>query len=243
MLRLVSCRRLFPLHSSSVQLTNIAMSTASLLLFADSVVILLAARQYAIPFLFMFGAFYFALRYIRSTLREAEYQVRGTKASIVNYCTETAHGSEYIRGFGWQPSSITTAFTLLGHLQTQMNEKLTAERHSKLVADLLSLVGALTVVATVSIVGHTSQGSMGMSLVLLVTYGNSVMRFAETLCLYDSDLEAVGRLRKFIERTPIEERIPDIKLPSKWPGRGDIELIDVTARYRLVFRGFSTLLQ
>jgi ABC-type multidrug transport system fused ATPase/permease subunit len=95
---------------------------------------------------------------------------------------------------------------------------------------IMALVGALT---TLAVQLHTNTGFTGASLVTLMGFGQNITYLVVTYTKLETSLGAIARLKKFTEKVEREDKEEETLEPSQtWPGRGIIDLRNVSASYR-----------
>ena len=79
----------------------------------------------------------------------------------------------------------------------------------------------------------TSRGAIGLSMVNIIGFNNSLSRLINSWTNMETSLGACARLRDFIRDTPEEDYSEDLPAPPKdWPSIGAIEMDSVTATYQ-----------
>jgi ABC-type multidrug transport system fused ATPase/permease subunit len=104
----------------------------------------------------------------------------------------------------------------------------------------LALVSELFVLAVATILvsvalcyrSTTSQNALGLSLLTLIQFGDSIITLLNTWIATETSLGAIARIRSFAENTPVEEDRNSTALPSGCLKRGAIEMVDVTSKYK-----------
>lgn len=107
----------------------------------------------------------------------------------------------------------------------------------KLILDLVVMAMAVIIVATATgLKDHISPGAAGVALTLVLLFNDNLTIMIQFWTLTEISIGAVGRIQRFAEDTPSENRpTSDPAPPSyEWPLQGAIRFEDVTACYRSV---------
>jgi ATP-binding cassette subfamily C (CFTR/MRP) protein 1 len=101
----------------------------------------------------------------------------------------------------------------------------------------MDLIVTVLCVVLVSIVTTWSDafspGSVGVSLVMVVGFNETLGRLIVTWTKLESSVGAVARCKQFITQTEREDDIAPFKTPtSQWLHSGKIEFQDIVAQYR-----------
>lgn len=98
----------------------------------------------------------------------------------------------------------------------------------------------ILVTLAVKITSTTSADAIGLALVSLVGYGESLALLIQYWTNLETSLGAIARLRTYTNETPVEKD-PDqpIVPPRDWPMSGKIELRSLRAKYKSVSIGLT----
>jgi ABC-type multidrug transport system fused ATPase/permease subunit len=109
----------------------------------------------------------------------------------------------------------------------------TIQRWLELAMDCTTLVLAVTLVATTTFYKETTtQAALGLSMLNLVTFSTLLNMVIGAWITMETALGAIARLRSFISTTPVEECRSIVSLPQNWPNAGNVEFVNVTAKYK-----------
>lgn len=75
-----------------------------------------------------------------------------------------------------------------------------------------------------------SAGSVGVSLVIVVGLGETLVLLVTSWTSLETSIGAVARVRRFLFDTPSEDRV-SYDMPANWPHSGKVEFKDVTVSY------------
>ncbi|KAJ3495541.1 hypothetical protein NLG97_g3322 [Lecanicillium saksenae] len=170
--------------------------------------------------------------YVR-TSRQMRHMELETKTPLYNHFTETASGLRHIRALGWRSANMTIGLTRLDTSQKVIYMASSMRRWLGLVVDLLTC-GVCVMLTSMSITHRhdTSVSAIGLSFLILITFGLSLDQFIDSWADLDRSINAFSRLRDFMHDTPTEPDLAPVNLPPNWPQLGAVELRNVTAKYR-----------
>jgi hypothetical protein len=90
------------------------------------------------------------------------------------------------------------------------------------------------VVFAVKLHNQTSGGSTGVALVNVLTCHQHLAGFIQRWTLLETSIGAVSRIRAFALECPVETQQGNLQIPPNWPSKGSIEMVNVSASYKLV---------
>lgn len=167
------------------------------------------------------------------TSRQVFSMRKEAETPLYNHFTETASGLRHIKAMGWQLNNFKVGLALLDISQKAVYTASCLKGWLGLAVNLLAC-GVCHVLTSLSLEHRTSTpvSAIGLAYLILITFGMSLGGFFDTWADLDNSVKALSRLREFMETTPAEPELPCIDLPACWPHRGQIELKNVTAKYR-----------
>lgn len=172
-------------------------------------------------------------RHIRLS-RHAEREYFRRKQALYNFVSETAEGILHIRAFGWQETNLETGKRLLAESEKAHYLLLCPKEWLESALDLLAAAVAFYLVSAI-LWGkeEISEAAAGQTLFSLVLFQGYSSRFTGAWAGWDRTSSIFQRLDDFKAQTPLEfdPPLPE-DLPDGWPVAGDIELSNVSARYR-----------
>ncbi|KAK1478926.1 ABC transporter [Colletotrichum abscissum] len=180
------------------------------------------------------GVLFFVQRYYLRTSRQVRLLDIEAKAPIYTHFLETLKGVATIRAYQWEGKFEEQATKLLNTSQKPHYMLACIQQWLALVLDLI--VGALALIIVsmaTSITDKFSPGAIGVSMVLVLGFNNSLATTIKNWTALETSIGAVARIREFAQTTPSEERelgssgVP----PERWPMQGRIAFESVTARY------------
>ncbi|KXH61282.1 ABC transporter [Colletotrichum salicis] len=180
------------------------------------------------------GVLFFVQRYYLRTSRQVRLLDIEAKAPIYTHFLETLKGVATIRAYRWHGNFEEQATKLLNISQKPHYMLACIQQWLALILDLVVGALALIIVAmAISITDRFSPGAIGVSMVLVLGFNNSLATTIKNWTALETSIGAVARIREFAQTTSSEERdlgssgIP----PERWPLQGRIDFDNVTARY------------
>ncbi len=166
--------------------------------------------------------------------RHARWEHIRQKTSLYNFLSETTDGILHIRAFGWQKTNLETGERLLAKSQKAQYLLLCPQEWLQSALDLLTAALAFYLVSAI-LWGKDdmSEAAAGQTLFSLSLFQGYTSRFTGAWAGWDRASSVFQRLEDFKAQTPLEldPPVPE-DLPDDWPIAGDIELSNVSARYR-----------
>ncbi|EFZ03270.2 ABC transporter, transmembrane domain, type 1 [Metarhizium robertsii ARSEF 23] len=184
-----------------------------------------------IPFILMcvYIIQYFYLR----TSRQMRYIDLEAKTPLYTQFSEISAGLMHIRSFGWDSQCLSRSRQLLDDSQKPFYYMFCIQRWLGLVSELCVL-GVATILVSVALCfrGTTSQNAMGLSLLTLIQFGDSILTLLNTWIDTETSLGAIARIKSFAETTPSEDDGGgSAELPAGYLEQGAIKMVGVTATY------------
>ncbi|KAK6390405.1 hypothetical protein LTR65_005528 [Meristemomyces frigidus] len=226
--------------SEDMQLIDMALPavlvnyTSTAFSCALKVIIVLVFSRYlgaAVPI--FATALYFLQRFYLQTFRQLRLLGIETKAPLYTHFTESVAGSTTIRAFGWEPQYEDRNCLLIDTSQRPAHMLDCLHYWLELVVNLL--VGALSVVLVAVVVTWKEKftgGSVGVSLVMIVGFNESLTRLITNWTDMESSIGAAARVKRFNADTPSEISLSRrTEPPSEWPRFGSLEFNHVVASY------------
>lgn len=172
--------------------------------------------------------------YLR-TSRQLRIRELEAKAPLISAITETANGIQHIRAFQWQDAYLKNMQQHIDYSQIPAYIFLCVQRWLTLVLDLcVCAVATLLVTLAVKFPDKTNENALGLAMLSIVTFSETLVLFVESFAGLELALGAVARVRNFCRDTPTEEA-KDVEqvheIPDNWPAAGAIEFRDVSASY------------
>ncbi|KAM0132971.1 hypothetical protein ACHAP3_006261 [Botrytis cinerea] len=155
------------------------------------------------------------------------------KSPLYSHFIETLSGLTTIRAFGWTEIFREQNLALLDTSQKPYYLLFCIQRWLGLVLDLL--VTALAVILMVLIVKlrtDISPGYVGLALLNVMTFNQSLTLIIKEWTLMETAVGAVSRLKNFAATTVSENLPSEVEtVPENWPAFGAIEFKNVKASY------------
>ncbi|CAF3642109.1 unnamed protein product [Adineta steineri] len=212
-----------------------SQALTTLIIVVTTFIILIYGSWFAIieliPLAILFA---FVQRMYVSTSRQLRRLDSVTRSSIYANFGETIQGLSSIRAYHVQQRFIDRSDKFMDrnqscHFASSVSNRWLGIR-LEMIGNLLTLLTAIT---AVFMRAHLTAGTVG----LMITYAIQITHALNLLVRTSSEIEAnitsVERINEYAELTseaPWE--IPDRKPPSYWPINGNIQIMDLSTRYR-----------
>lgn len=181
-----------------------------------------------IPVLYVLQMFY-----LRTSRRMRLLEIEA-KAPLFTDFSETLRGLTTIRAYGWQDKFRARSRALLDESQKPYYLLWSIQRWLSLVLDMMVGVIAVVILCLATQVGDSSAGSLGISLVNLLTFSQNLTNLIRAWVDLETSLGAVSRLRHFERTTPNENLAGegDTHVPDDWPVSGEVVFQNMSASYK-----------
>ena len=204
------------------------------LAIGQGILIATGARYIGLLIPFCLIAIWAIQKFYLRTSRQLRFVDLETKSPLYSHFLETLEGLRTIRAFGWQEAFAQRNMALLDASQKPFYLLYCIQRWLNLVLDLL--VAALAVILmtmAVKLTALTSGGALGVALVNVLSFNQSLSGVVTQWTQLETSLGAVSRIRSFVQNTKPEDQPQEIQIPFKgWPNKGAIEIKDITASYK-----------
>jgi ATP-binding cassette subfamily C (CFTR/MRP) protein 1 len=210
-----------------VVVSNAMICTAQIGLIAS------ASAWLILSFPALFIVFYFVQKYYLRTSRQMRLLDIEEKAPLYTHFTETLEGLATIRAFSWKRLAIAHSNTLVDRSQKPFYLMYTIQRWLSLVLDLIIAALAVMVVGvSVGLRDTISSGFTGVSLTQIISFSSYLKLMVMFWTQMETSIGAVARIRAFASETPREENNDEVEPPEDWPSRGEVKIMNASARYR-----------
>jgi ABC-type multidrug transport system fused ATPase/permease subunit len=179
--------------------------------------------------------FYWIQRYYLRTSRQLRLLELEAKSPLYQHFTETIEGVLTIRALGWEIFFDNMALAKVDEALKSMYLLLCAQRWLSIVLKLSgATLGVIVVALAVLLPDSSSGGSLGVALVSVMTFNESVSQMLNQWTQSEMLLGAVNRTRTFERDTPCEDSPEDTYDPGEaWPV-GAIGVSDLNVTYQWV---------
>lgn len=200
---------------------------------ASTALILAGSRYAAATLPAILGVVYIIQKFYLRTSRQIRFMNLEAQAPLMTHCQETLSGGTTIRAFGWERQSHEKCLELLDNSQRSFYLMLCIQRWLGLVLDLLTAGTATIVVAMgMELRGTASAGSVGVSLLNILTFNQYLTVFINAWTLLETSLGAVARIKNFEAETISENKPDETVIPSEsWPDHGNLRISGIHASY------------
>lgn len=155
------------------------------------------------------------------------------KAPLYTSFSETTAGATTIRAFSWQDQYKKRNLKLIDQSQRPAYLQYCLHGWLGFVLDILVTIIAVVLVAiVVTWKDKFNAGSVGVSLVMVITFSSVLMRLIKTWTMMESSIGAVARVKNFVAETPSEDmNTVCASIQPKWPTRGEVRISNLVAAY------------
>ncbi|GES61683.1 ABC transporter [Aspergillus terreus] len=186
----------------------------------------------AVPF--CLGATWVLQRFYLRTSRQLRLLDLELKSPLFSSISETLEGLPTIRALGWQEKFEQRNQERLDASQRPAYLLYCIQRWLSFVLDVIvAALGILLVSLATQLPSSTSGGRLGVAMLNILGFSQSLSQFIFFYTDLETSLQAVSRVKEFVETTVSEEASPQslTPLPGNWPARGAVEFRDITASY------------
>ena len=203
---------------------------------AKIVIIAVFSKYLGIAMPFMGVTLYFVQRFYLYTSRQIRLLGIEAKAPLYSSFTEAVDGVSVIRAFGWQRQYQLQNYGLIGASQQPEYMLSCVQACLGFVLKMLTAVLAVALVSiSITLKDKFSAGSVGVSLVMIVGFGETLVRLIQSWTRLESSIGAVARVKRFVEETDVEDAGSTGRhAPSNWPQADSVEISHLTASYTYV---------
>ena len=194
----------------------------------------MASIYAAAAFPFCILAFYYIQRYYLRTSRQLRFMDIEAKSPLYSLFVECLSGLATVRAFGWQKQLAQRNELLLDVSQKPFYLLWAVQRWLTVVLDLVvAAIAVLLMVLVVKLRGTMSAGYVGVALVNIITFNQSIKLLVTYWTTLETHIGAIARIRNFeaetaTENLPTETNDP----PPYWPSEGSIEFEEFSASYK-----------
>ncbi|GJN80117.1 hypothetical protein PLIIFM63780_003641 [Purpureocillium lilacinum] len=180
-----------------------------------------------------------ALYVIQSIYLKTSCQVRllgiEAQAPLYKRFTETVDGAVTIRAFRWQREYLRRQYGVIDASLRPTYIQSCIQNLLGFVLDCTVAAVAAGLVATVVVWRDKfSTGSVGVSLVTVVGFSETLARLVHSWTGLESSIGAVSRVKRFVDEVPLEGTGSKQPLPRGWPDTGSIEISELVSAYRVM---------
>ncbi|KAJ6788460.1 hypothetical protein PWT90_09954 [Aphanocladium album] len=204
-------------------------------LVADIAIIASGATYASLIVPFCIGLVYVIQKFYLRTSRQVRLLDIEAKAPLYAKLGETKSSMPHIRAFGWETYFVRQCLALINYSQTPYYVMFCIQRWLTIVLDLsVAAIAVILIYCAVKFRSTTSQTAIGLALVNLTSFSQSLSKMITWWISMETAFGAVARTKSFIVTTPleptVEEEPDDLDLQS-WPAHGTIQLSNVSSTY------------
>lgn len=226
-----------PVPFASVD-SMLIISTALAFTVAQFIVVAVSAKYMAAFLPVVIILLYIMQRFYLRTSRQMRLLDIEHRAPVYSHLEETMEGVITIRAFGWEDRVQDIHYHLLDKSRRPSFMLQTIQSWLNFTLDMvLTGLAVLFIVMTTTLREQIGPQSMGTGLSGILAYSNVQQQFVNSWVQLEIALGAVARIKWFVTNTepdPDYQGEPLVADTTNWPGRGKIELDNVTASYKYV---------
>ncbi|KAI1858524.1 uncharacterized protein JN550_012571 [Neoarthrinium moseri] len=209
-------------------------------------IILLVFSQYlAVTMPFVIAVLYVLQSFYLQTSRQVRLLEIEAKAPLYTHFIESVAGAATIRAFGWQKHYQERNYRFIDSSQRPAYLQYCIQHWLSFVMDMV-VTGIAVILLAIVVTWRDkfSAGSVGVSLVMVITFSTNLMRLIQMWTMMESSIGAVARVKRFVNETESEEeKGGQIEVAPNWPQAGQLGFKAVVAAHRPnaepVMRGVS----
>ncbi|RHZ63440.1 uncharacterized protein CDV56_107137 [Aspergillus thermomutatus] len=231
---------------STMQATPMAFQA-----LAQIALIAVGSTYLAVAIPFCLGTTWALQRFYPRTSRQLRLLDLKLKSPLFSSISETLEGLPTIRALGWQEKFERRNQERLDASQRPVYLLYCIQRWLNFVLDLIVAALAILLVSLATqLPSSTSGGRLGVAMLNILGFSRSLSQFIFFYTDLETSLQAVSRVKEFVETTLSEEASPGSRTPppENWPARGAVEFRDIKASYasdmnRNVLKNLSLAIQ
>ncbi|UKZ57189.1 hypothetical protein TrVGV298_011041 [Trichoderma virens] len=202
---------------------------------AQIVILAVYAKYLAITIPFVAGLVYMTQKFYLRTSRQLRLLDIEAKAPLYTHFMELVSGAVTVRAFGWPAAFDNTSITLLNFSQRPVYLLNCIQQCLQLFLDITVAVVTVALVAMVVFMRDSfDPGSVGVALVMVMTFNSNLMLLIRFWTLMETSIGAISRIKRYVATTEPEEIAVDMQpLPVEWPSLGSIQLCQLEAGHSM----------
>ncbi|PVD37119.1 hypothetical protein C0Q70_04114 [Pomacea canaliculata] len=214
-----------------------------------TLVVISIISPFIIIFLVLLAIFiYFAFVTYIPTSRQCRRMESVTRSPIFAHLSETMSGVATIRAYKATDRFISISESRVDTNQTYFYGYIAGLRWCQMLMDTLTFIMVFLAAVLEVVASDSSGGSVGLSVSYALQLSYRMTSLARLATDFETNVVAVERVKEYSE---VETEAPwfvDTYRPDlNWPSRGEVELKDLTVRYRpklpLVLKGLNCVLR
>ncbi|OAA64956.1 ABC transporter, transmembrane domain, type 1 [Cordyceps fumosorosea ARSEF 2679] len=197
--------------------------------------IIASGAKYAAPIIPVFLLLLAVIQhYYLQTSRQLRYMELDMSKLLYTHFSETSTGITSIRSFQWEHDAKMQLYETLNAAQKPFYYMLSIQQWLQVVLNMSSMAAAVVLVSlALHYTGTSTASSMGLALLSLITFSETMGILIGTWVDTETGLGAIARTRAFAQTTPVErDKTGMHPLSEKWPAAGKVDFSCVSARYQ-----------
>ncbi|SPO07061.1 related to ABC multidrug transporter [Cephalotrichum gorgonifer] len=199
---------------------------------AESVIVFISSKYVSVSVPVLVGFLFIIQKFYLRTSKQLRLMDIEAKAPLSAFMLETIQGIVSIRAFDRTAEFSRKNTARLDYSQKAMYMLLSVQVWLKMILDfVVAVLAVLVTTLAVKFRSTQSLGFLGLALVNLISLSNSFKYLITFWAQLETSIGAVARIQRFnLDVEPEEKGELPPTYPS-WPGRGDIQISNVSATY------------
>lgn len=221
------------LINSRLPVSVLQATSAASLCLAQLILVATGSTYFAAFIPFTLVVIWMLQKFYLHTSRQLRLLDLEQKSPLLSSIFETLEGLSSVRAFGWVDDFERRNLQRLDESQRPFYMLYCIQRWLNLILDLIvAALAVLLVTLGTQIPSSTSGVSLGVAMLNVLGFSQSLSQFVYNYTDMETSLQAVARVKNFVD-TVTPEDLPNEtrELPKEWPVRGAVEFHNVTASY------------
>lgn len=200
---------------------------------SKAILVIVFSRYLATMAPFVLGLLYLLQAFYLQTSRQIRLLEIEAKAPLYTHFIESVDGAATIRAYGWQSQYQERNYKFIDQSQRPAYLQYCIQTWLAFMLDMIVAIIAAVLVTVVTIwKDKFSPGSIGVSLVSVMTFSFVLMRMIKAWTMMESSIGAVARVKRFVAETESEEKSDrETRATEDWPPQGNIEFKNLIAAH------------
>ncbi|ANB15699.1 bile acid-transporting ATPase YBT1 [Sugiyamaella lignohabitans] len=199
---------------------------------ATAIVITVVTPQFAIAGVFIFLIYWAIGVFYLATSRELKRHDSVTKSPIYQQFGETLVGVSTIRAYGDERRFIRENMKKIDTNNRPFFYMWVSNRWLSFRVDTAAAFVSFCASAFVILnLNHLDSGLAGLSLSYALSFSENVLWIVRLYAMLEMNMNSVERIQEYMKVDSEAPTVTDIRPPSDWPSRGEIEIENLSLRY------------
>ena len=200
---------------------------------AGAILTSVSSGYMAVSIPILFTTLYFLQKFYLRTSQQLRSLDLEAKAPLLEHFMETLQGLTTIRAHSWIDYLVLDAFHKLDQSQKPFYLLLCMQRWLTLMLNcIVAVLAVVLMTLTATLRGKINSGLLGVSMVSVVNFGQTLSSFVSQWTMLETSLTAISRIQNYVAETPEENSTLLIaELPPDWPTEPSINIQHMSASY------------